>query len=60
MFEKAFQEQPGSINWFSFLSQLREPMGPVRRELVEQIFDSIDTNKEGKLTPEQLSKYLLI
>jgi hypothetical protein len=30
-------------------------MGPLRRQLVENIFDSMDTERQGKLTPEQLS-----
>jgi hypothetical protein len=33
VFQKAFGEE-GSINWFTFLSKLREPMGPLRRQLV--------------------------
>jgi hypothetical protein len=31
-------------------------MGPLRRQLVEKIFDSIDTNKKRSLSPEELSK----
>jgi hypothetical protein len=41
VFEKAFNDQ-GFINWFTFLSHLKEPMGPLRRELVQNIFDSMD------------------
>lgn len=33
VFEKAFGK-PGQVDWFAFLSHLKEPMGPLRRELV--------------------------
>jgi hypothetical protein len=49
VFEKAFGQQ-GSINWFAFLSHLREPMGPIRRELVQLIFDSMDLDRRETLT----------
>ena len=29
-------------------------MGPLRRQLVENIFDNIDANHEQKVTPERL------
>jgi len=32
--EKAYKQESGKLNWFHFLSHLREPMGPVRRQLV--------------------------
>lgn len=51
VFEKAYANEKGFINWFTFLSHLREPMGPVRRELVEKIFDSIDVNHTKKIKP---------
>jgi hypothetical protein len=50
VFEKAFGSQ-GFINWFTFLSHLKEPMGPLRRQTVEHIFDSMDKNKKGSLSP---------
>jgi len=33
VFQKAYGEN-GKINWFRFLSHLREPMGPIRKQLV--------------------------
>lgn len=32
-------------------------MSPSRRQLVEKIFDSMDTNKAGKLSTQDLSTY---
>lgn len=58
-FQKAFNSN-GKINWFSFLSHLREPMGPLRRQLVEHIFDNMDKDKKGFLTTSQLSKTAFI
>lgn len=46
----------GLINWFNFLSHLREPMGPVRRALVEDIFNGLDPERKGKVDVEKLSK----
>lgn len=48
LFEKAYN-QDSRINWFNFLNHLREPMSPSRRALVERIFDSLDTQKQGKV-----------
>ena len=31
-------------------------MGPVRRALVESIFDSLDEDKKGKVSVDRLSK----
>jgi hypothetical protein len=32
--DKAYKDESGKLNWFNFLSHLREPMGPIRRQLV--------------------------
>lgn len=45
VFEKAYGKN-GKLDWCTFLSHLREPMGPQRREVVSQIFDNIDTEHE--------------
>lgn len=59
VFEKAFGKS-GQVDWFAFLSHLKEPMGPLRRELVEHIFDSMDQNKKGSLTVSQLRKIVVM
>ena len=59
VWEKAYGEN-GQINWCNFLSHLREPMGPVRRALVENIFNSINKEGKGKVDVETLSKLYLI
>ena len=53
-FCKAYLNKEGQVDWFIFMSHLREPMGPLRRQLVENIFDNMDANREQKLTPERL------
>jgi len=35
-------------------------MGPLKRQLILHIFDSIDKEKKGTLATEKLSKHLLI
>ena len=52
-FEKGYGKN-GKIDWFTFLSHLREPMGPERRELVSQVFDLFDKENQGKVVPEVL------
>ncbi len=54
LFEKAYN-QNGKINWFGFLQHLKEPMSPSRRNLVEKIFDSMDSQHAGKLSATDLS-----
>ena len=49
VFQKAYKNEDGKINWFDFLSHLKEPLGPARRQLVELIFDSMDEQKTGKI-----------
>lgn len=43
------------LNWFSFLSNLKEPMGPSRRQLICDIYDGLlKSNEEGKVDLETL------
>lgn len=55
LFKKVLDKE-GCIDWFEFLRRLREPMGPLRREIVEHIFDSMDKDKKGSIPVDQLSK----
>lgn len=60
VFQKAYSNEQGLVDWFTFMGHLREPMGPLRRQLVEAIFDSIDSEGQGKITPERLRKHPLM
>jgi hypothetical protein len=51
VFEKAYNKE-GKINWIKFLNNLREPMIPSQKALVEQIFDSIDSQNLGRISTE--------
>jgi len=58
-FQQAYRDESNLLNWFAFLGHLREPMGPLRREMVELIFDKMDDKQEGKITIEELCNCLV-
>lgn len=41
-FSDAYKTSDNQINWFTFLGHIREPMSPIKRQLVNDIFDEID------------------
>ena len=54
LFQKILNKD-NCVDWFEFLRRLREPMGPLRQELVEHIFDSMDKDKKGSIPVDCLS-----
>lgn len=49
--------EENTINWFGFMGHLREPMGPLRRQLVEDIFNQIDEEAAGAVPATKVSKH---
>jgi Ca2+-binding EF-hand superfamily protein len=56
VYQKAYGDESGKVNWFSFLGNIREPLAPQRKQLVEKIFDSLDTEHKGAIHYKTLSK----
>jgi Ca2+-binding EF-hand superfamily protein len=59
VFQKAYANEKGLINWFAFLGHMREPMGPIRREAVQEIFNKISEG-QPEMSMEQLRIELII
>lgn len=54
LFREFDKTQNGQIDLSEFLQQLRPPMNERRQKAVSNLFDSIDVNKDGKLTTSDL------
>lgn len=55
-YQKAYGEGSNdSVNWFNFLSNIKDPMNAERRKLVEAIFDSLDTEHKNFIPYATLS-----
>jgi hypothetical protein len=46
----------GRISFQEFLAGMRQPLSPQRLELVKALFRRLDTNNNGSLCPEEISK----
>lgn len=54
LFREFDKTQNGQIDLSEFLQQLRPPMNERRQKAVSNLFNSIDVNKDGKLTTSDL------
>lgn len=57
-YQKAYADESGRVNWFTFLGNIREPLQPKRKQLVEKIFDNLDTEHKGAINYKTLSTFL--
>lgn len=48
VFEKAFLHE-GTINWYAFISLLREPLNATRAETLQRVWQSLDSSKAGRI-----------
>lgn len=51
--QKAFSHDD-RVNWFGFMSILRQPMNEFRSKIIHQIFDFIDTKNQGQIHYSEL------
>jgi Ca2+-binding EF-hand superfamily protein len=58
LFEQFDTTKNGQLDLYEFLQQLRPPMNERRRQAALNIFNSMDVNKDGKLTIVDLKVFI--